>query len=157
MSADQDDPKPTTREQVILGLVRGLKHASIAKQAGVSRQRVQTLATAPDVVAEVERLRKERRDRICKRLDFAADRALETLIANLRDEDARVRNDAAKQILDRAGVVATQKIEVSTTGPADPVAKIAAVLARAGARGGGDAAPLDESNREQGDDDADEA
>lgn len=96
-------------------IASGHSYAQIARNLGVRRQTVAGWAQQPDVSAAVDAIRRELAEETAARVKTMATLALDTLLDLLtaRGTPHAVRRRAAVDILDRVGLPAAQRLDVT--------------------------------------------
>lgn len=103
------------RQRAVELLLAGKTHAEVGEALGVRRETIWKWTQNAEVAAELHCRRQARQELVGDLLDAAAVEALQTLQALMVAPEVppAVRVRAAAQLLDRAGVVATHRVEVA--------------------------------------------
>lgn len=105
-------------EEAIKLMCLGHKSSEAAATMGVHPSTVRRWMQRPDFSAELERRMAHTRAGAQRKLNAHTDSAASVLVELLSSDDDKIRMGAAKEILDRAGVVAGTKVEITTSAPA---------------------------------------
>lgn len=142
----------------------GRKPVDIAKELNVATQIVAATTKHPAVVEMIETARAARREQWWNALQAPVMEAISTLIGIMRGEpdedgrptvDARIRLDAVKTLLDRVGITAANRVELTGANgapvqstPVIDVSGLTLETARAMAGWAPEPAPLDDAPSE---------
>lgn len=100
-------------------LILGQTQAQICRELGMNQGRMSLIVNSPLFVREVKRLERERDAvtvDVTRQIREAAPDALEVLQRTMyMGKTERIKYDAARDLLDRAGYSAVQKVAVATT------------------------------------------
>ena len=104
------------RQQLVLeALIAGASLVEAAKAAGTRPDTVSKMLARPHFAKQLEDARRERRERVARKIEGAIPDAIDTLVDIMRNTGARDmdRIRAATALLDRGGIVKGVKVEVS--------------------------------------------
>lgn len=131
IEASQGVPDERCR-RVVAMLLAGYRHREVARREGWTPAELWEYLGQPHVRKYRYEMLVAARDATIASVVAHAEDAVRSLAGGLRSDDERVRMEAARQILDRAGVVRTERIEQSheVTAEASVVAALDAQLPR---------------------------
>jgi len=110
-------PLRPDHETAIVHLCSGLKSSEVAAEMGRDPSTLRRWLQRDDFKAELERRMAFTRAGAQRKLNAHTDSAADVLAKLLTSDDEKIRMGAAKEILDRAGVVAGTKVEIVGGGP----------------------------------------
>lgn len=126
MPAHTSARKLTSRQEIAIeAITRGATHAKAAREAGVARETVSRWNKLPQFVGALSEARLARRQAAMETLDETVPDCIELLAATVRNkrQPRALRMKAATELLDRAGVIRGQRVEVEHGGVPYPAVR----------------------------------